>query len=67
MASTPNRFKIIIDGIEIDLERYTELQWKAYKMGMELDPETLTIVPIREQTKQWENGDREPFDYQGRE
>jgi hypothetical protein len=65
------RFKrIVIDGVEITLERieeYTELEWEAYEMGMILDPETLTIIPIREQTKQWENGDREPFDYQGRD
>jgi hypothetical protein len=61
MKSTPNPFK------KIDLKEYTELEQKAHKMGMILDPETLTIVPIREQTKYWEPGDREPFDYQGRE
>jgi hypothetical protein len=66
-----NRFKrIIVDGVEISLERieeYSQLEWEAYSAGMELDPETLKIIPIQEQTKQWESGDREPIDYQGRE
>lgn len=67
--STQSRFKrIVIDGLEVSidaLEHYTELEWEAYGIGMQVDPETFTIVPIREQTKQWPEGDRQPEDYEG--
>lgn len=67
MASAKSRFKkIIVDGYEIDIDKYTELQWKAYEMGMEVDPETLNIVPMGENIKQWPDGDRQPEDYGGR-
>lgn len=62
------RFKKIIlniNGTEIDLDEYTELEDRAESLGMQVDPETLKIVPIQEQTKQWPEGDRQPEDYEG--
>jgi hypothetical protein len=68
---TKHRFKkIFVDGVEVDaekLDQYNQLEWLAYEMGEVLDPETMDIVPMKEETKQWYNGDREPIDYQGRD
>lgn len=62
--------RIITAQEAMHVVRYIQLRKRiAAEQGMEWDSETDTIRPYsnRGSTKQWENGDREPSDYQGYE
>lgn len=46
-------------------DKLAALEQEAFEKTMDIDYETMTLVPFRGYAKVWDSGDRTPEDYEG--